>query len=492
MAKQLYTFLPNVQYPTITDFYGSRDSAIFGIEIVEGTYSFTWPNGFPCIPVEMFLYEMSRIVKISKSDGGTVGVYAGQLSHLVRYCYENSIEFWDLKSRNIDHFVSVLVNDCNMYNERKRNNNTIKSILSSVVRFLEWLQNDYTFGKLIVGVDTQNKRYQIKLKEGAHTTDNGHIINYKYFDAKLPQSISNEKKPISEKAIKSLWDCLAESKAGAQVNRRLKGLFSSKDQREHLEYMHKRRELQLSLLEATGLRPQELINICVSENREPLEQAKVILPTLKRGNKSRRLFPLDRATSIRIELFISIHRKKLINRLLKYGLIHSEEEVDDVIYLNSETARAVKPDAAYQEFSRLTKRAKISQKNCQSMFRHRFITNMVKLHLMSFMDYNPLKSRQLMTDNDYRTILTKVAKFTGHKNVNSLFHYIDLAWEELDVFSHANKVRELQEKLKSVMYLTSSLRGDLEISRNKSNRKLINLISDRLLEIENLTLINSS
>ena len=126
MAKQLYTFLPNVQYPTITDFYGSRDSAIFGIEIVEGTYSFTWPNGFPCIPVEMFLYEMSRIVKISKSDGGTVGVYAGQLSHLVRYCYENSIEFWDLKSRNIDHFVSVLVNDCNMYNERKRNNNTIK------------------------------------------------------------------------------------------------------------------------------------------------------------------------------------------------------------------------------------------------------------------------------------------------------------------------------------------------------------------------------
>ena len=426
MAKKLYSFLPDVQYPSLTDFDISTNRVVLGTEIKEGAYSFTWPNGTPCIPVEMFLAEMSDIVKISKSDGGTVGVYANHLSHIVRYCSLKSIDFWDLNSMDIDDFISFLANDLNLYNERKRNNNTIKFILSSTIRFLEWIQNNYVCGKNIVGIDTSHKRYQVKLKKGRFTTDKGHAINYKYFDAKLPRATFTRKSPISQKAIKALWNSLAESKSDAQVNRRLKGLFSIKDQREHLEYMHKRRELQLSLLAATGLRPQELINICVKENRNHLENGNILLPTLKREKKSKRLIPLDRATTIRIELFVNISRKRLINRLLKYQLIDSIDEIDDVIYLNPETGKAVKPDAAYQEFSRLTRRAKISQKNCQSMFRHRFITNMVKLHLMSFMDYNPLKSRQIMTDNDYRTILTKVAKFTGHKNINSLFHYINL------------------------------------------------------------------
>ena len=66
---------------------------------------------------------------------------------------------------------------------------------------------------------------------------------------------------------------------------------------------------------------------------------------------------------------------------------------------------------------------------------------MVALHLSQFMDKNPLKSRHIMTDSDYRTILTKVSKFTGHKNTESLFHYIDLAWEKLGIFSDVYEIR---------------------------------------------------
>ncbi|MCW7554529.1 site-specific integrase [Endozoicomonas gorgoniicola] len=487
--KKLYKLIEDVQYPKIINFNLTTDEIIVGQEISQGFFSFLWPNGVPCIFVEMFLIDKSEEVKISKSDGGTVGVYASQITHLVRFCYSESKEFWELTTFDIDKFVSVLANEKDETgNNRRRNNNTIKSILSSVVIFLKWLQSNYFPNKNIIGIDTFEKRHQIKLREGRRITEKGHAVLYQYFPTKLPSSTRCPKKPVSETVIKLLWDTLAENKAYAKVNRRLQSFFSIEEQKDHIEYMHKRRELQLTLLAATGMRPQELINICVTNNRPHLEKGNILVPTLKR-KKFVRLIPMDRATIIRIEVFIDIHRKKLIERLVRYGILSCAEHADDVIYLNSETGKKVKPDAAYQEFFRLTKKAGISQKNCQSMFRHRFITNMVKLHLVSFMDKNPLKSRQIMTDSDYRTILTKIAKFTGHKDVNSLFHYIDLAWDELDVFEHAFDIQNVQNKLKSVLYLVSSLKADLEIKKDAPKKHIISFVQEQLEEIENAAML---
>ena len=127
------------------------------------------------------------------------------------------------------------------------------------------------------------------------------------------------------------------------------------------------------------------------------------------------IIKMKNTTKLKIELFISTHRKKLIERLLSAKIISKFDEVDDVIYLNSENGKEVLPDAAYQEFRRLAQKAGIQDKACQKMFRHRFITNMVKLHLIGFMDKNPLKSRQLITDSDYRTILAVVSKYNREK-----------------------------------------------------------------------------
>ncbi len=92
------------------------------------------------------------------------------------------------------------------------------------------------------------------------------------------------------------------------------------------------------------------------------------------------------------------------------------------------------------------------------MFRHRFITNMVKIHLCSFMDKNPIKNKYNFNEHDYSTILRKVAGFTDHKDPKSLFYYIDLAWEELDVFSYAYEVSNLQSRLNSISILVKDLK----------------------------------
>lgn len=483
-SKQLYSFVPDIEYPCIITFDASSGEVLKSVENKEGHYSFLWPNGTPCLPIEMFLMYRSSEVSIKKSDGGTVGVYAAHLTHLARFCYEENVDFVNLTSFHVDQLISNLVREVDDYNYRKRNNDTIKKIISNCIRFLIWLQKTFLPKRRIIGIDTVSERYQIKLKVGKLKGKKGKYTEYNYFPLELPRSSISQKKPISESNIKLLWDALAMSKAEANVNKRLLGLFSKEDCEDHLEYMYKRRELQLDMLASTGIRPQELINIRVKVNRMYLSESNLMIPTLKRRDNYNRVIPLEQATVIRLGVFIEIYRNKLINRLIKYNIISSINDVDDVIYLNPETAKKVKPDAAYQEFKRLSDKAGITQKSCQSMFRHRFVTNMVKLHLVSFMDKSPLKNKYNFVDGDYRTILTKVMKFTGHKDPESLYHYIDLAWGELNVFSHSYEINHLQYKLKSIMYLTSALKGELELHKGATRKSILNIVNEKISEIE--------
>ncbi|WP_253820168.1 hypothetical protein [Vibrio campbellii] len=196
--------------------------------------------------------------------------------------------------------------------------------------------------------------------------------------------------------------------------------------------------------------------------------------TYKREEARFRIIPLERSVAMRLDLFMSLYRQNLIKRLLKYELISSESEIDDVIYLNPETGKSVKQSAAYMDFRRLSKRANIETKTCQSMFRHRFITNMVKLHLVSFMDKSPLKNSHNFNDKDYETILKKVATFTDHKDPKSLNEYIDLAWEELDVFEYAYEVRNLHNRFNAISKLVSDARAQImELNYSEADLKPI-------------------
>ncbi|TKF36101.1 site-specific integrase [Vibrio kanaloae] len=484
--KQLYSLIPYVEFPAVERFDNFTGEVISTKEIREGYYSFRWPDGSTCMPVEMFLLDISNEKKISVSDGGTVGGYARNLTHLVRYCFKNKIQFWDLQTSNIDDLISELSTEVNEFNERERNNNTIKTIISNAMTFLKWIQNQHFPERNIIGVDSQYKRYQVKLTISL----NRYGKPCEVFPSKIPNATTQPKKPIADKIIKLLWETLNQSKSSTGINKRLMKHFSKQEQKDHIDYMFHRRRFQLTMLEATGLRPQELISISVKNNIKNLADSKIEISTLKRGAPHRRIVPIDQGTVIKIEIFLSIHRKKLIERLIKHGFISSENEVDDVLFLHHETGKKVKPDAAYQEFRRLCIKAGIKQKTCQSMFRHRFCTNMVKLHLLSFMDKNPAKSRFNFSDSDYRTILTKVATFTGHKDPTSLEFYIDWAWEELDVFSYVYDVSHLQGKLKEISRLVSDLKGELYGTQSLSKTKL-ELVDDVLKKIENFSDLTS-
>ncbi len=489
MHKQLYRLIPDIELPDIID--TDTGELLHNGRKFPGYYSFIWPNGAPCLIAEMYLLDKSYEVKVSKKDGGTLGNYARNISHIIKFCFNKKIELWELTHKNIDKFVDELCGEKDTYNVRVRDNNTVKKIAFNCINFLVWIQENIARDHRIAGVDSQTDRYQIKLIRKSYRSYRGALCVHSVFPLSIPNTIKPATRPISNENIKSLWNTLGETKSSMGISNKLKGKFSKKQQNEHLEFMYKRRELQLLLLEATGLRPQELITIECSNNIANLSKCQLSIPTLKgrkNARENKRLIPIPRNIAIKIELFIAIHREKLIQRLIAASIINSLNDIDDVLYLNSENGKEVLPDAAYQEFRRLTVKAGIKQKNCQSMFRHRFITNMVKLHLIGFMDKNPLKNRQIMADNDYRTILKKVATFTGHKNLDSLFHYIDLAWDELDAFSYTHEVKELQERLKSIFYIVHSIKNDIQgLSKSDISAKVEALLNKQLLEIEELT-----
>ncbi|EJV0282709.1 site-specific integrase [Vibrio vulnificus] len=493
--NQLWTFVHDIEYPSVLRFDHQTGEVISTVDKREGVYQFRWPDGRTCFPVEMYLSDISDTKRVKKSDGGTVGTYATDLTHLVRYCYHEKVQFHELRTADIDELIRQLVADKRSNGRRARSNDTIRQgILPKIVAFLKWLQKEHYPQLNLIGVDTTKVRFQIKLKVVKKTGKNGKGFGEtEVFPTKLPRSTPQLKTPISAAVINQLWDSINDTRSEMRLNDRLLKLFDETDQEEHLDYMYHRRRFQLTMLEATGLRPQELVQIEYDDNIELVENNKIKIPTLKREEGRFRIIPIEKGVAIKVLLFMEEHRKKLIDRLKKNGLIADENDVDDYIFLGSENAKQVQPDAAYQEFRRLNIRAGVEVKSCQSMFRHRFITNMVKIHLCSFMDKNPLKNKYNINDHDYSTILRKVAGFTDHKDPKSLFHYIDFAWEELDVFSYAYEVSNLQSRLNAISISVKDLK--LKVNSFGLDSDMANQILAGLSDIEeeaNLLFDNNS
>lgn len=497
MNRQLYSFIKDISFPH--EPYCDRDTG----EVIEsitypGYISMNWPNGSPCILVEMYLLHRSGSIKVNSFDGGTLKGNASQISHLVRYCYAINRDFWELNHEDIDLFSERLVNERDEYNQQKRNNNTIKSIISACILFLKWLQSNISLDRNIVGIDDKNTRYQIKLKLVTYNDKKGKSYKSEVFPDKLPRSITSPKQPISSDGIKLLWDALSEIRKNASCSNRLKNNFTRKQQNDHLDYMNKRREVQLYLLQNTGLRPHELVTIEVNENIEIIDDCKIIIPTAKRtkgtslynNREDKRIIPVERSVAIKVSVFIHKHRTDLIKRLVKTGMIYNKDFIDDYLLLNPETGKGIKPASARQDFRRIAVAAGIKTKTCQSMFRHRFITNMVKLHLSVFLDKNPIKSRNNFHESDYRTILKKVCAFTGHKDPDSLYAYIDIAWDELNVYSNAYDIKKLSDRIYSIQHSLSSLKTDLTYIKGHPNKTTVKKLNDTIDEITSMTFIH--
>ncbi|CAN0558643.1 unnamed protein product, partial [Laminaria digitata] len=233
MTSQLYRLIKNVRFPTIDRFDSGTGEIFLNDRVRYCYYSFVWPNGSPCVIAEMYLCDRSRTVTVNQKNGGTLGNYARNLSHLVRFCYARKVNFADLKHSHIDEFIYELCQETDIYNERVRNNNTVKAIVATSINFLVWVQQNIATERLIAGVDDADKRYQIKLKQEVYAHRTGRQIIHNVFPMNIPRATTTNATPISTINIRKLWDTLEASRSDKNVSRKLRGLFSRKQQADH-------------------------------------------------------------------------------------------------------------------------------------------------------------------------------------------------------------------------------------------------------------------
>ena len=442
-----------------------------------------WPDGHPCEPLNMYFMDVAYL-----TTGESLKTIASELSHLVRYCGTKNVPLASLEDANIFELSTQLQNEKSpiRIGERVRNNNTVRAILSRTIRFLFWYQEKFILptGTPLIGEINLSPQITVKRFRG-HIHAGGRSYFY-YTHRSMPTPDSREpKRPIAlsiieaiEQCIDSLSDVDAQSAAFVQRYQNRPKLLSS-----HLEYIRARRHFMIWLMKRTGLRPSEMVEISLKEHINILHSRRILIPTKKRRRERAplRSFPITLKDA-------TIFQRYIISRTIYCSALECVSEdgtPSDTLFLAVD-GTSIKKASLERDFSRLVKAAGFEDvQACFSMFRHRFITYEVIVHLKEFMQLSG-KSRQLMTDTDYESILKRVAVKTGHSSPKSLWNYIDLAWEEIDVWGGVDKAIERLHAADRLHDELLELKRELEtLKKSTATAKLIGTITEKIAQIIN-------
>lgn len=482
MNRQLFNLINELDvshdahYNPISNMYSVRRV------IVPATFAIVWPDGTPCSLVEIYLVSRFRRGATVREDGGSLRTTVAKLSHLIRHCWDIKKDFWELDDADVYQLV------INLMEEKKptapmvrvRDNNTVRLIIAAAVEFLLWLQSEMLMGMKLIGVGPEY-RILLAARKIFDSHRNRHIVQLNYH--RLPPRDTKEpKRPISREKRNLLWQAIGKL-AGSDLVLPPWARGGS-DTEFLLNYLKARRELLLELLEATGARPGELSRLSVSDNEDCYKTQELVLITLKRRRHFERKIKLQPGVAMRLTVFLKKYRLALLMAIQATGAV---SEPKDRIFLGI-SGLPMSERTMVSEFFRISKTAGLSEyQSCMSMFRHRYITKQVAIHLGIYLSENN-KTKELMTDGDYRTMLKKVATTTGHGSETSLLRYVDLAFEEFGTTDQVTKAVAIDASIENAVIQVISLTGKLEIGSKKLAgelmRETVEVLSRLQLEIQ--------
>lgn len=475
--KAKFILLRNVDVSCEAQYDPIRETYLPRRVIAPATFAVTWPDGTPCTLIEIYLISRFRHGASVREDGGSLRATVSKLIHLIQYCWKIKRDLWELDDDNFYDMVLSLMNQMkhNAPLIRVRDNNTVRSIIASIVDFLLWIQNEIMIGKYFIGIGPE---YKIKLIEKKILQSKRNYYTIQRIYHRLPPHDTKEpKRPISREKRNAIWQAVSDM---THVVKYLPTWGRSNAISVFLrDYLKARRELLLELLEATGARPGELARLSVSKNEDCYENQELMLITLKRRRHIERKIKLQPGVAMRLTVFIRKYRSGLLKEIHAAG---QKSTPMDLLFLGINGAPMTER-LMVSEFNRISKVAGLGEyQSCMSMFRHRFITKQVAIHLSLYLNDNN-KTKEMMTDGDYRTILKKVCVSTGHGDETSLLHYIDLALDELGFSDQIDKVISIDASIEMAMTQVISMIGSLEKSNGKSAEKIL---QDTKIALENV------
>lgn len=426
-----------------------------------------WESGKPCISINAWLHD-----KAIGSTGSSIVTYASRLSHIVRYCSQQDIDIEMLTDNTIHAFVAYLLAEPshNNPNEKRRNNNQVREIVSLTLRFLAWYQQKYILPlePKLIGLVEESPKITVKRKSNPHSKR-----MYLTHSAMPPIVSTSVKTPIPDHIIIDIENQIEQWADVEIIDEKAKRKYANRPGMldASVEYIRARRVFTLWMMKRTGLRPEELHEIPLDKNNNVLKEKCIVIPTKKRKKQIAplRSFRIEGVDARKFNRYLRA-RNQFIDFLENQN---SGYRAPNQILLGRE-GEAVKKESIRKDFDRLVNGAGFSEvKTCLSMFRHRFITREIIVYFKEFMT-NTNKTRAMITDADYRSILKRIATKTGHGSEESLWHYIDLAWDEMGVWGNAEKG---VQQLHAVDRLREDLR-ELQRSLKQSPRCTVDQVID--------------
>lgn len=479
--KKLYCIEPNVALPRSAA-WDERSKKFVARSVVLPAAAFmSWPNGYPCVYAEMYLLDVSSGLTV-RACGGSLRTKAASLSHLVRFCWDRGKNFWELYDGDFHDFVDTLLEETHPGRPgfKRRNRNTVRAIIEESVLFLGWLQDNVLTNRTLIGLRRSLPQIRLIERSGSCRGNPG-MQRLEYPEAPPPDP-RDPKRPMPTALRDHLWKAfLTKSDPDTHSNRYRRRFPDEASYLFTVDFLRSRRELLLLLLEATGARPGEIVLLQLSKNAQCARTNRLVIPTLKRrhAHDPDRKIPISSEVAIKIELHIAKFRNPLLEMLQSCG----KHPLPNDRLLLSLKGHPLPVATLTKDFQRIVKVAKVEQPACQSMFRHRFITLMIARHLRDFLSPHPHRNRAMITESDYRSILRKVATFTGHAREESLFHYIDWAWEEIGVFDKTNEEMVDDAAIENINALMS-LMAELRLKKSLSAKDIIETAMTKLRELK--------
>ncbi|WP_349735808.1 tyrosine-type recombinase/integrase [Pseudomonas jessenii] len=323
----------------------------------------------------------------------TVNTYASELSSLVRFLSDRQVALFDVTDDDLTDYADWLLLT------RKASHNHINRLLLRAIAFFDWAQGP-VLGKRIVG--SKDDYCQITLTVKPVKMQNGMFRTKVHHRAMIAANVPRMVHPMSSSVLSRLME--------------------ASDRLSKSSFIRKRNRMLLTVLADAGVRREELTSITIDSVLDAAKSGRLKVATSKRKGNPEREIPLPEVTVQTLNEYVKTTRAVHVHKLFK----RDPGFVDRGWAFCTRMGSRMAPASVTQLFSDLRCEAGVTEIATAHMLRHRFITLQLVTRLKSIGNKRSI-GVELLT-----TILSKLASVSGHSSIDSLWRYMDWAYEELE------------------------------------------------------------
>ncbi|WP_133248828.1 hypothetical protein [Pseudomonas sp. CC120222-01a] len=327
----------------------------------------------------------------------------------------------------------------------------------TVIEFLRWLEVNLRgpLDQCLIGPADRNPKVTIEKLVNPMT---GRAY-YQHPSIPIDASEQNDKRAMPDNFIDAIENEISSLLISATAQDGLpqarfvsQGLFKAQQ-----EYLYSRRFFMNWIMKNTGLRPGELVSIPLTPLLNIYKTRDLQIPTLKRRMEPPpiRHFRLNLTGCGQVSRYLTartVFLQSLIDN--KIDPLHQ-----DALFLTQQGTPLSAASLA-KDFSRLAINAGLGDERiCLSMYRHRFITTEILIHLRDLLDTDK-PNREILSEPLTRTICERIRKKIGHGSPSSMWHYFDAAFDLLDFWGsidaaldHLSELDDVKDQLRRLNYL---------------------------------------